>query len=172
MRSPFIIVVLSATLALPVGCSKSQQPAPAEESEVEEQQDDTSDFGQFKKSKKKKRKKKHTKPSTPPTRQEGLEALEEGRMLIEEAEFVSAERELRVAAAAGVEGGDKMLLRVRSELAAEQNHPRRPEEESLPRTTPPPEPTSAGSHRGSSCPTTRARRSPSWPSRRPRPARS
>ncbi len=118
MRSPLVIVLLSAALALPLGCSK-KGPAQAE-SEVAEAEEDTSDFGQFKKSKRKKRKKKRTKPSSPPTRQEGLEALEEGRMLIEEAEFVSAERELRIAAAAGVEGGDKMLLRVRAELEAEQ----------------------------------------------------
>ncbi|HEY3448273.1 MAG TPA: hypothetical protein VGK67_18095 [Myxococcales bacterium] len=122
MRSPLTIFVLSAALALPLGCNKPQ-PTPTEtaEPEIEEGQDDGSDLSQFKKSKKKKRKKKRTKPSSPPTRQEGLEALEEGRMLIEEAEFVSAERELRVAAAAGVEGGDKMLLRVRAELAAEQS---------------------------------------------------
>lgn len=124
LRSPLLVLVLSTTLAAPMGCScskKAPPPVEPEESEVDEsEQEDNSDFSQFKKSKKKKRKKKRTKPSTPPTRQEGLEALEEGRMLIEEAEFVAAERELRIAAAAGVEGGDKMLLRVRAELAAEQ----------------------------------------------------
>jgi len=122
MRSPVLFALLAVLLALPLGCEKPPPPPPpAEEAAVDEEPpEDTGELGQFLKSKKKQRARKRTKASMPPTRQQGLEALEEGRMLIEEAEFVAAERELRIAAAAGVEDGDRLLLRVRNELAAEK----------------------------------------------------
>lgn len=57
-------------------------------------------------------------PGEVPTREQGLKALAEARELLKSAEFAKAEPRLKVAAAAGIDGADKLLLKVRSEQRA------------------------------------------------------
>lgn len=119
-RSQSAVGVLAALFLF--SCTKKPEVAAPVEEPVEEEvvQEDNSELSQFRKSRKKVRKRKKTKPANPPTRQDGLAALEEGKLLVEEADFRGAERELRIAAAAGIDGADALLLRVRGEMAAEE----------------------------------------------------
>jgi len=120
-RNQTIIVAVVALFVF--SCTKKPEVAvvePVAETPVEDVvEEDSSELGQFRKARKKVRKRKKTKPATPPTRQDGLAALEEGKQLVEEADFRAAERELRIAAAAGVDGADALLFRVRGEISAE-----------------------------------------------------
>ena len=112
-------VACFAAAMLAVGCPKtSDAPAP-DEPAVQEPPDDGSDLSEFRKARKKGHSHKKSRFSNPPTRAEGQAALVEGRELVEEADFRSAESDLRVAAAAGIDGADALLLRVRREIAAE-----------------------------------------------------
>ena len=106
---------------LAAGACSKPAPTPPAEPVAEERVEpaDEGELGLFKKARKKGRKHRKTVASSPPTRQEGVAALDEGRQLIEEADFRAAEAELRIAAAAGVNGGDELLLRVRREIDAE-----------------------------------------------------
>ena len=54
-----------------------------------------------------------------PTRDEGQKAFTLGKALMRDGDFKGAEVELKTASAAGIEGSDKMLLRVRTEAAGE-----------------------------------------------------
>jgi len=111
------VIGFTAALLL-TACPKTERP-PGDEATVQEPVDDGSDLSEFRKARKKGRTHKKTKVSGLPTRAEGQAALTEGQQLIEEADFRAAEGELRIAAAAGIDGSDALLLRVRREIAAE-----------------------------------------------------
>lgn len=107
-----VLLACSFVFAEP-GCTCNKAP---QESSVQE---DDSPLAKFRKKRRKIRKRKKRAPSTPPTREDGLAALEEAKLLVEEAEFREAEKELRVAAGAGTTGADELLYRMRNEIEAE-----------------------------------------------------
>lgn len=120
MRSIFWLCAL-VTISFLVSsctCGKKTESAASETSETSLAAEDDSPLGQFRK-KLKRRKRQKRAVSTPPTREDGLAALEEARLLLEEADFRAAEAELKIAAAAGISKADEQLFRVRTEIEAE-----------------------------------------------------
>ncbi|MGI5861380.1 MAG: hypothetical protein ACOX6T_04900 [Myxococcales bacterium] len=111
-RQLCIVLACSFVLAGP-GCTCNESP---QESSVQE---DDSPLAKFRKKRRKIRKRKKRTPSNPPTREDGIAALGEAKLLLEEADFREAEKELRIAAAAGTPGADGLLYRVRNEIEAE-----------------------------------------------------
>ena len=107
-----VLLACSFVFAGP-GCTCNKAP---QESSLQE---DDSPLAKVRKKRRKMRKRKKRAPSNPPTREDGLAALEEAKLLVEEAEFREAEKELRVAAGAGTGGADELLYRVRNEIEAE-----------------------------------------------------
>jgi hypothetical protein len=109
-RSFWLLILAAVVLSTSCTCTKSSPSA-----------EQGSELVKYRAAHKKKRKYHATRPSSPPTRDEGQAALAEARALLEETNFPDAEKELRIAAAAGVPGADDLLAKVRAELGAEEH---------------------------------------------------